>query len=59
MLLRTEVDRVTGQLSDTRTRFLGARAPKVRAHNALPPPRQCVGRGWDSGGQHFEWPQSV
>eukprot|EP00238_Polyblepharides_amylifera_P001957 CAMPEP_0196584476 /NCGR_PEP_ID=MMETSP1081-20130531/47156_1 /TAXON_ID=36882 /ORGANISM="Pyramimonas amylifera, Strain CCMP720" /LENGTH=1211 /DNA_ID=CAMNT_0041905687 /DNA_START=221 /DNA_END=3856 /DNA_ORIENTATION=- len=29
VLLRTEVDRVTGQLSDTRTRFLGARAPKL------------------------------
>jgi len=31
VLLRTEVDRVTGQLSDTRTRFLGARAPKLFA----------------------------
>lgn len=27
VLLRTEVDRVTGQLSDTRTRFLGTRPP--------------------------------
>jgi hypothetical protein len=31
LLLRTEVDRVTGQLSDTRTRFLGTRAPKLFA----------------------------
>lgn len=29
VLLRTEVDRVTGQLSDTRTRFLGTRPPKL------------------------------
>ena len=29
MLLRTEVDRVTGQLSDTRQRFLGTRPPKL------------------------------
>lgn len=29
VLLRTEVDMVTGQLSDTRTRFLGLRAPKL------------------------------
>jgi hypothetical protein len=29
VLLRTEVDHVTGQLSDTRTRFLGTRPPKV------------------------------
>lgn len=31
LLLRTEVDRVTGQLSDTRTRFLGVRRPKLMA----------------------------
>eukprot|EP00850_Spirogloea_muscicola_P004391 SM000019S04935 [mRNA] locus=s19:136527:142578:+ [translate_table: standard] len=31
VLLRTEVDMVTGQLSDTRTRFLGLRAPKLFA----------------------------
>ncbi len=31
MLLRTEVDHVTGQLSDTRTRFLGTRPPKLLA----------------------------
>lgn len=31
MLLRTEVDRVTGQLEDTRTRFLGTRPPKLFA----------------------------
>lgn len=31
VLLRTEVDHVTGQLSDTRTRFLGTRPPKVGA----------------------------
>ena len=31
LLLRTEVDKVTGQLSDTRTRFLGTRAPKLFA----------------------------
>ncbi|KAL4425697.1 hypothetical protein ABPG75_009713 [Micractinium tetrahymenae] len=31
VLLRTEVDRVTGQLSDTRTRFLGTRPPKLFA----------------------------
>lgn len=29
VLLRTEVDMVNGQLSDTRTRFLGLRAPKL------------------------------
>ncbi|KAG6550838.1 hypothetical protein Mapa_007634 [Marchantia paleacea] len=29
VLLRTEVDMVTGSLSDTRTRFLGLRAPKL------------------------------
>ena len=29
LLLRTEVDKVTGQLSDTRTRFLGTKAPKL------------------------------
>ena len=29
VLLRAEVDRVTGQLSDTRARFLGARPPKL------------------------------
>lgn len=29
VLLRTEVDMITGQLSDTRTRFLGLRAPKL------------------------------
>ncbi|GAB4816845.1 hypothetical protein N2152v2_003891 [Parachlorella kessleri] len=29
VLLRTEVDRITGQLSDTRTRFLGTKAPKL------------------------------
>ena len=29
VLLRSEVDRVTGQLSDTRTRFLGTRAPRL------------------------------
>lgn len=29
LLLRTEVDKVTGQLSDTRTRFLGTRAPRL------------------------------
>jgi splicing factor 3B subunit 3 len=29
VLLRTEVDMVTGQLSDTRTRFLGLRPPKL------------------------------
>ena len=29
VLLRTEVDRVTGQLSDTRQRFLGTRPPKL------------------------------
>lgn len=28
-LARTEVDRVTGQLTDTRTRFLGVRAPRL------------------------------
>lgn len=33
VLLRTEVDRVTGQLSDTRTRFLGTRPPKLFATN--------------------------
>jgi hypothetical protein len=32
VLLRTEVDHVTGQLSDTRTRFLGTRPPKARHH---------------------------
>lgn len=31
VLLRTEVDRVTGQLEDTRTRFLGTRPPKLFA----------------------------
>ena len=31
LLLRTEVDKVTGQLSDTRTRFLGVRRPKLAA----------------------------
>ena len=31
MLLRAEVDRVTGQLSDTRARFLGARPPRLHA----------------------------
>ena len=31
VLLRTEVDRVTGQLTDTRTRFLGTRPPKLFA----------------------------
>ena len=31
LLLRTEVDKVTGQLSDTRTRFLGVRRPKLTA----------------------------
>ena len=31
VLLRSEVDRVTGQLSDTRKRFLGTRAPKLFA----------------------------
>ncbi len=31
LLLRTEVDKVTGQLSDTRTRFLGTRPPKLFA----------------------------
>jgi splicing factor 3B subunit 3 len=31
VLLRTEVDKVTGQLSDTRTRFLGTRPPKLFA----------------------------
>lgn len=31
VLLRTEVDHVTGQLSDTRTRFLGTRPPKLLA----------------------------
>jgi hypothetical protein len=29
VLLRTEVDKVTGQLSDTRSRFLGTRPPKL------------------------------
>jgi len=29
VLLRTELDRVTGTMSDTRTRFLGTRAPKL------------------------------
>ena len=29
VLLRTEVDPVTGQLSDTRQRFLGTRPPKL------------------------------
>jgi len=29
VLLRAEVDRVTGQLSDTRARFLGARPPRL------------------------------
>ncbi|QDZ20127.1 subunit 3 of splicing factor 3B [Chloropicon primus] len=29
ILLRTEIDSVTGQLSDTRTRFLGTRPPKL------------------------------
>ena len=33
MLLRTQADRVTGQLSDTRTRFLGTRPPKLFAAN--------------------------
>ncbi|PSC75527.1 splicing factor 3B subunit 3-like [Micractinium conductrix] len=33
VLLRTEVDKVTGQLSDTRTRFLGTRPPKLFAAN--------------------------
>ena len=33
MLLRTQVDRITGQLSDTRTRFLGTRPPKLFAAN--------------------------
>lgn len=31
ILLRTEVDPVTGQLTDTRTRFLGVRAPRLCA----------------------------
>ena len=31
VLLRSEVDRVTGQLSDTRKRFLGTHAPKLFA----------------------------
>lgn len=31
MLLRTEVDRVAGTLSDTRTRFLGTKPPKLFA----------------------------
>lgn len=31
ILLRTEVDRVTGKLTDTRTRFLGTRPPKLFA----------------------------
>jgi len=31
--LRTQVDRITGQLSDTRTRFLGTRPPKLFAAN--------------------------
>ena len=29
ILLRTEIDSITGQLSDTRTRFLGTRSPKL------------------------------
>eukprot|EP00898_Chlorokybus_atmophyticus_P002633 jgi/Chlat1/3370/Chrsp23S08824 len=29
VLLRTEVDGITGQLSDTRTRFLGTKPPKI------------------------------
>jgi splicing factor 3B subunit 3 len=29
ILLRTEIDNITGQLSDTRTRFLGTRPPKL------------------------------
>lgn len=33
VLLRTQVDRITGQLSDTRTRFLGTRPPKLFAAN--------------------------
>ena len=31
ILLRTEVDRITGKLTDTRTRFLGTRPPKLFA----------------------------
>ena len=31
--MRTQVDRITGQLSDTRTRFLGTRPPKLFAAN--------------------------
>lgn len=31
VLLRTEMDRVTGAMSDTRTRFLGTRPPKLFA----------------------------
>ncbi|KAG2431599.1 hypothetical protein HYH02_013292 [Chlamydomonas schloesseri] len=31
ILIRAEVDRVSGQLSDSRTRFLGTRAPKLFA----------------------------
>lgn len=31
VMLRTEVDTVTGQLSDTRQRFLGTRPPKLCA----------------------------
>lgn len=35
VLLRTVIDSATGQLSDTRTRFLGARAPKLFATRML------------------------
>lgn len=33
VLTRTEVDRATGQLTDTRSRFLGMRSPKLMAVN--------------------------
>lgn len=47
-LLRSEVDPVTGQLSDTRTRFLGTRPPRlfpatVRGHRAM---LACSSRPW-------------
>ena len=52
VLLRAEVDRVTGQLSDTRARFLGARPPKLHGATVRGQPamlalssRPWLGRG--------------
>lgn len=50
VLLRTEVDMVTGQLSDTRTRFLGLRAPKLFATQV-----RDGSLFWDRVALQFRW----